>query len=117
MTRKQDKPIRFRRGNMAAIKPPSSSFPGLPEFLAVWESPPSVKGPRTLSILTHLDKHELVLITDVTVIADGIQYSKIFSASQGISGWVNSRFLSKIDRETKPPTRAKHLEKHVRNRL
>ena len=110
----KDKPTWFSRGNMAVIKPPPNSFPGLPEFLAVWESPPSVKGPR---ILTHLDKHELVLITDVTVITDGIQYSKIFSASQGISGWVNSRFLSKIDRETKPPTRAKHLEKRVRNRL
>ena len=114
MTRKQDKPTRFRRGNMAAIKPPPNYFPGSPEILAVWESPPNVKGPR---VLTHLDKHELVLITDVTVITDGIQYSKIFSASQNISGWVNSRFLSKIDRETKPPTRAKHLEKHVRNRL
>jgi hypothetical protein len=111
VTRKQDKPIRFRRGNMAVIKPPC--FPGLPEFLAMWESPPNVKGPR---VLAHVDKHELVLITDVTV-ADGIQYSKIFSASQGISGWVNSRFLLKIDGESKPPTRAKLLEKRIMNRL
>jgi len=114
VTRKQDKPIRFRRGNMAAIKPPPNYFPGSPEILAVWESPPNVKGPR---VLAHVDKHELVLITDVTVITDDIQYSKIFLASQNISGWVNSRLLLKIDGETKPPTRAKHLEKHVRNRL
>jgi len=114
VTRKQDKPIRFRRGNMAAIKPPPSYFVGNLGLLAVWESPPNVKGPR---VLTHLDKHELVLITDVTVIADGIQYSKIFSASQNISGWVNSRFLLKIDGETKPPTRAKLLEKRIMNRL
>ena len=104
MTRKHDKPTRFRRGNMAAIKPPPNYFPGSPEILAVWESPPNVKGPR---VLAHVDKHELVLITDVTVIADGIQYSKIFLASQNIFGWVNSRFLLKIDGESKPPTRAK----------
>jgi len=104
VTRKQDKPTRFRRGNMAAIKPPTNYFPGSPEILAVWESPPNVKGPR---VLAHVDKHELVLITDVTVINNNIQYSKIFLASQGIFGWVNSRFLLKIDGESKPPTRAK----------
>lgn len=114
MTRKQDKPTRFRRGNMAAIKPPPNYFPGNLEILAVWESPPNVKGPR---VLAHVDKHELVLITDVTVINNNIQYSKIFLASQNISGWVNSRFLLKIDGESKPPTRAKLLENHPNNRL
>ena len=47
---------------MAAIKPHTNYFPGSPEILAVWESPPNVKSSR---VLAHVDKHELVLITDV----------------------------------------------------
>lgn len=92
---KPGQPKKFRRGNLAVVSPPPSYSHGLPEILAVWNEPPTVKGPR---VIGHLNKNDIILIVDIWNIDQHVQYSRIFSAKHGTIGWANSKFLKKIQK-------------------
>lgn len=92
---KPGQPRKFRRGNLAIVDPPPPYTNNLPELLAVWNQPPSTKGPR---VVGHLNKNDIILIVDIRNMDQHIQYSKIFSAKCGTVGWANSKFLKRLQR-------------------
>lgn len=93
---KPGQPVRFRKGNLAVVAPyqrPAQIIPD--DLLAVWSEPPHVKSPR---VIGHLNKKDVVLVTSVLNIDQHLQYSRIFSSLTGTVGWVNSKFLRKIQK-------------------
>ena len=93
---KPGQPKKFRKGNLALVSPPTPTQPSLPDILAIWSEPvPSSKGPK---VIGSLHKNDLVLILDIRNIDQYIQYSKIFSTHRNTVGWVNSKFLVKVQK-------------------
>lgn len=87
---KHGQPKRFRKGNLATVEPPPPYSKNVPEVLAVWENPPTTKGPKVVALL---DKNDIILIIGTKTLFKKVQYSRIFSPSKNITGWVNSKFL------------------------
>ena len=91
---KPGQPKKFRKGNLALVSPPSP--PPQIDILAIWSEPvPSSKAPK---VIGNLHKNDLVLILDIRNIDQYIQYSKIFSTHRNTVGWVNSKFLVKVQK-------------------
>lgn len=79
---------------MTVEPPPPKAF-DMPDLLAVWDQPPTVKNPR---IIGHLKKDDVIIVVDTRNIDQHIQYSKVFSARRGTLGWANSKFLKRVQR-------------------
>lgn len=93
---KLGQPVRFRKGNLAIVALKSRPAQIMPDdLLAVWSEPPNVKAPR---VIGHLNKNDVILITSVLNIDQHLQYSRIFSSLNGTIGWVNSKFLRKVQK-------------------
>ena len=93
---KPGQPVRFRKGNLAIVAPQQRPIQLAPDdLLAVWSEPPNAKAPR---VIGHLNKNDVILITAIFNVDQHLQYSRIFSSSKGTSGWVNSKFLRKVQK-------------------
>ena len=93
---KPGQPVRFRKGNLAVVSLRDRPVQIMPDdLLAVWSEPPNVKSPR---VIGHLNKNDVILITSVLNVDQHRQYSRIFSSLKGTIGWVNSKFLRKVQK-------------------
>lgn len=92
---KPGQPKRFRRGNLAFTDfkiPPT--IPNC-DFVVTWDRPPCEKQPNTIG---KIKSGELVLVAQVFNFNQHTQFSFIFLSKTGETGWINSKFLRKIQK-------------------
>jgi hypothetical protein len=87
---KLGQPKRFRKGNLAMVSPRTT--PGLPDVLTIWPESGDLRATGSLH------KNDLVLIINISNVDQHIQYSKIFCARRNTVGWVDSKYLIKIQK-------------------
>ena len=93
---KLGQPKRFRKGNLAMVSPRTTL--GLPDILTIWPDALPKPDSKDIRAIGSLHKNDLVLIVNINNIDQHIQYSKIFCARRNIVGWVDSKYLIKIQK-------------------
>jgi len=91
---KPGQPVRLKKGNLAIVNV-EKTRKGLPEILAVWNTPPSGDGTKVIGFL---NKNDIILITEIWNINQHTQYSKVLLSSRKVIGWVNSKFLKRVQK-------------------
>ena len=87
---KLGQPKRFRKGNLAMVSP--RTIPGQPDVLTIWPDSGDLRATGCLHT------NDLVLIINISNVDQHIQYSKIFCARRNTVGWVDSKYLIKIQK-------------------